>query len=324
MRLVTYAYRGQTRAGALLDDQVVDLNRGYVWWMGQGIEESSTAPAEAVMPSTLLAFLQRGDAGMRLARQLLAAVEEARHSSSIERALREDGILFALREVRLRAPIQRPPKIVCMWVNYRAHGEEASIVPPTEQPIFFSKFSTAVIGPGEPIVIPRISQMVDYEAELALVIGKRGKDIAPHEVYDYIAGYTIFNDVSARDYSLKRLLGVVGPSLIQKTFDTFAPMGPWLVTRDEIEDPHNLGIRLSIDGEVMQDSNTQYMIFKIPDIVAYISQVVTLEPGDVISTGTPPGVGFARTPPRYLRPGERVRIEIDHLGVLENPVANER
>jgi 2-keto-4-pentenoate hydratase/2-oxohepta-3-ene-1,7-dioic acid hydratase in catechol pathway len=169
-------------------------------------------------------------------------------------------------------------------------------------------------------MIPKISQKVDYEAELAFVIGKRGKDIPASEVFDYIAGYTIFNDVSARDYSLKQLLGVVGPSLIQKTFDTFAPMGPWLVTKDEIEDPHDLDIRLSIDGEVMQDSNTKHMIFKIPEIVAYISRVVTLEPGDVISTGTPPGVGFARTPPRYLQPGERVRIEIANIGVLENPV----
>ncbi len=322
MKLATYTFRGQTRAGAVLGDQVVDLHRGYVWWMGQSGEETSTSLADAVMPSTLLAFLQRGDTGMQLAREVLVAVQEAKRSTPTERLLRERGVLFALEEVRLEAPIQRPPKIICMWVNYRAHGEEASIVPPTEHPIFFSKFATAVIGPHESIVIPRISQMVDYEAELALVIGKRGKDIAPHEVYDYIAGYTILNDVSARDYSLKRLLGVVGPSLIQKTFDTFAPLGPWIVTRDEIDDPHRLDIRLSIDGEILQDSNTRHMIFKIPDIVAAISQVVTLEPGDVISTGTPPGVGFARTPPRYLRPGERVRIEIERIGVLENPVAH--
>ena len=171
--------------------------------------------------------------------------------------------------------------------------------------------------------MPRISHKVDYEAELALVIGRRGKDIPPEMAYDYIAGYTILNDVSARDFSLKELLGVVGPSDVQKSFDTFAPMGPYLVTSDEIPDPHVLGIRLRIGDEILQDSNTGYMIHRIPEIIAYISSIATLEPGDVITTGTPPGVGFTRTPPRWLRPGETVRIEIDKIGVLENPVVAE-
>ena len=158
---------------------------------------------------------------------------------------------------------------------------------------------------------------------MALAIGRRGKDIPPETAYDYIAGYTILNDVSARDFSLKALLGVVGPSDVQKSFDTFAPMGPYLVTSDEIPDPHVLGIRLRIGDEILQDSNTGYMIHRIPEIIAYISSIATLEPGDVITTGTPPGVGFTRTPPRWLRPGETVRIEIDKIGVLENPVIAE-
>lgn len=188
---------------------------------------------------------------------------------------------------------------------------------------FFTKFPTAVIGPGDAIVLPRISKKVDYEAELALVIGTRGKNILAEKAYDHVAGYTILNDVSARDFSLRELLGVVGPSDVQKPFDTFAPMGPCLVTADEIPDPHALHIRFSIGEEVLQDSSTGYMIHRIPEIIAYISAIATLEPGDVITTGTPPGVGFSRTPPRWLRAGETVRIEIERIGVLENPVVNE-
>ena len=164
---------------------------------------------------------------------------------------------------------------------------------------------------------------MDYEAELALVIGAKGKNIPAENAYAHVAGYTILNDVSARDFSLRVLLGTPGPSDIQKSFDTFAPMGPCLVTPDEIPDPHALGIRLRIGDEVLQDDTTGSMVHRIPQIIEYLSAITTLEPGDVITTGTPSGVGFTRTPPRWLRPGETVRIEIDKIGVLENPVVAE-
>ena len=190
-------------------------------------------------------------------------------------------------------------------------------------PIYWKPSRAGVVGHQEPIRWPKYSEKLDYEFELGLYIGKRGKDIAPEDAYEYIAGYTIMNDVSARDFSLRELLGVAGPSDVQKSFDTFAPMGPCLVTRDEVPDPQSLAIRLRIGDEVLQDSSTRFMIHKIPEIIAYISSIATLEPGDVITTGTPAGVGFTRTPPRWLRPGETVRIEIDRIGVLENPVVKE-
>jgi 2-keto-4-pentenoate hydratase/2-oxohepta-3-ene-1,7-dioic acid hydratase in catechol pathway len=163
---------------------------------------------------------------------------------------------------------------------------------------------------------------VDYEAELAVVIGKRGKHIAAENAYDHVAGYTIMNDVSARDFSLRVLLGVPGPSDLQKSFDTLAPMGPWMITHDEIAEPHALGIRLSIGNEVLQDAKTAGMIHEIPFMIAHLSDIATLESGDVLSMETPAGVGFMRVSPRWLRSGETVRIEIEGIGVLENPVVS--
>lgn len=272
-------------------------------------------------PGDMVGFLESGPEALEEAQQAVAEI--SRGLPEMGERWREQGLLFTLSEVKLKAPVTRPGKLVCMWVNYVEHGQEAAIVPPTKEPVFFSKFPDVVIGPGEPIELPRVSRAVDYEAELALVIGRQGKHIPEERVYDYIAGYTILNDVSARDFNLKSLLGVVGPYIIQKTFDTFAPMGPYLVTRDEVPDPHALPIRLWINEELMQDGNSGGMIFKIPQIVSYLSRIVTLRPGDVISTGTPPGVGHWRNPPRYLRAGETVRIEIGNLGILENPVCQE-
>ena len=257
-----------------------------------------------------------------LAQETLRFVERQSVNGGKEALLRK-RILVLTSTATLVAPVPRPPKLIAVWVNYQEHAQEVRTEAPKSVPLFFTKFPTAVIGPGQAIVLPRISHKVDYEAELAFAIGKRGKDILPEKAYEHIAGYTILNDVSARDFSLRELIGVIGPSDVQKSFDTFAPMGPYLVTSDEIPDPHSLGIRLSIGDELLQDSNTGYMIHRIPEIIAYISSIATLEPGDVITTGTPPGVGFTRTPPRWLRPGETVRIEIDKIGVLENPVVSE-
>ena len=222
-----------------------------------------------------------------------------------------------LASVQLLAPIPRPPKLICVGLNYRDHAAEARQEIP-KVPTIFAKFSNVVIGPGQAIVLPRNSRKPDYEAEFAFVIGTGGRHIPSYEWQQHVFGYTAFNDVSARDFQMATSQWMIG-----KTFDTFAPMGPCLVSADEIADPHALDISLRIGGETLQHSNTRELIFKIPDLVAYLSSVVTLEPGDVVATGTPAGVGFARTPPRYLQPGEEVIVSIEGIGELRNPVAAE-
>jgi 2-keto-4-pentenoate hydratase/2-oxohepta-3-ene-1,7-dioic acid hydratase in catechol pathway len=218
---------------------------------------------------------------------------------------------------KLAAPIPRPPKIICIGLNYRDHAIESNL-PIPQTPTMFAKFPTAVIGPGQPIVLPKSSTQPDYEAEFAVVIGKRCRHVREENWRDVVFGYTILNDVSARDYQMATSQWMIG-----KTFDTFAPIGPAVVTADEIEDPHNLAISLELSGEVMQKSNTSQLIFDVPKLVAYLSSVFTLEPGDIIATGTPSGVGFARKPPRFLQPGDQCRVRIEGLGELYNPVVAE-
>jgi 2-keto-4-pentenoate hydratase/2-oxohepta-3-ene-1,7-dioic acid hydratase in catechol pathway len=219
--------------------------------------------------------------------------------------------------IQMMAPIPKPPKIICIGLNYRDHAEEGKMAIP-EVPTVFAKFPTAVNGHGQPIVLPRNSVKPDYEAEFAVVIGKRGRHIPEEQWLDYVFGYTMFNDVSARDFQMATSQWIMG-----KTFDTFAPFGPAVVTADEVPDPHNLAISLTLNGEVMQDSNTGNMIFRIPRLIAFLSSVFTLEPGDIIATGTPAGVGFARKPPRWLKPGDEVTVRVEGLGELTNPVIAE-
>lgn len=227
------------------------------------------------------------------------------------------GAVRDLSNVNLLAPVPRPPKLICVGLNYRDHALETRMQIP-DVPTIFAKFPTAVIGPGDKIVLPRSSAKPDYEAELAFVIGKGGRHIPAGNWREHVFGYTALNDVSARDYQMSTTQWTVG-----KSFDTFAPMGPWIVTADEIADPHNLDVGLTINGEVMQSSNTRHLIFGVPDLIAYLSSVFTLEPGDVVSTGTPAGVGFARKPPRYLRPGDEVVVSVAGIGELRNPVVAE-
>ncbi len=212
------------------------------------------------------------------------------------------------------APVPRPGKLICIGLNYRDHAAESNMAIPKE-PVVFSKFSTAVIAPGEPVVLPATSTKVDYEAELAVVIGRRAKDISLERALDYVLGYTCFNDVSARDFQFAD-----GQWQRGKSCDTFAPMGPTIVTADEVPDPHKLSIKLVLNGQAMQDSNTDQFIFGIPELIEFLSQTITLEPGDVIATGTPPGVGFARRPPVFLRPNDKMEVVIEKVGTLGNPV----
>ncbi len=222
-----------------------------------------------------------------------------------------------MESIQLRAPIARPPKIICIGLNYRDHAEEGKMALP-EVPTVFCKYATSIIGPGDAIVLPKNSVKPDYEAEFVVVIGKRGRHIPEEKWRDYVFGYSILNDVSARDFQMATTQWTMG-----KTFDTFAPFGPAIVTADEVEDPHNLAISLTLNGETMQNSNTGNMIFQTPKLISFLSSVMTLEPGDIISTGTPAGVGFARKPPRWLRPGDEVTVRIEGLGELTNPVIAE-
>ena len=290
MQLVTFDRDGASRVGALTTAegraQVIDLHR-----------------ADPRLPTGMLQLLKGGQGALARARQALATADAAAR--------------LDLATVTLRAPILRPGKIICIGLNYRDHAAESNLTIP-DTPTVFSKYANSVIGPGEPIVIPRVSVQVDYEGELACVIGRRGRHIPEREALDYVAGYMPFNDVSARDFQVRTSQWMIG-----KTFDTFAPMGPALVTADEIADPHVLDLRVTISGEVLQASNTRNLIFSIPSLIAYLSQVMTLEPGDVLATGTPAGVGFVRKPPRFLRPGDEVCIEIEGLGALTNPVVAE-
>src|SRR5579883_1693150 len=236
--------------------------------------------------------------------------------SAAEAAARPDAVRYPASGVKLLAPIPDPPKIICIGLNYRDHAAESGVPIPRE-PVLFSKFATALIGPGEAIRLPAVSREVDYEAELVLVVGKKGRHLSATAAMDYLAGCTVGHDVSARDWQLKK----DGKQwLAGKTFDTFAPTGPCFVTVDEVPDPLALGIRLRLNGTTMQDSNTKQMIFGPAKLLAYISQIVTLQPGVLIFTGTPPGVGFARKPPVFLKGGDVCEVEIDGLGVLRNPV----
>ena len=279
MRLLTFEQGGLVRPGILAGtDTVVDLSIIGCHSVLQLIE----AGPESLAKAGKLAVSSPGD---------------SRHK---------------LQNVKLLAPIPQPRKLICVGLNYRDHAAETN-TPIPDVPTIFNKFATAVIGPGANIILPKVSKMPDFEAEFAFVIGTGGRHIQAADWRKHIFGYTIVNDVTGRDYQRATSQWLMG-----KTFDTFAPMGPWIVTADEIADPHALDIQLEIDGEILQNSNTRELIFKIPELVAFLSSVFTLEPGDIVSTGTPAGVGVARTPQRFLKPNETVTVRIPAIGELTN------
>jgi 2-keto-4-pentenoate hydratase/2-oxohepta-3-ene-1,7-dioic acid hydratase in catechol pathway len=222
-----------------------------------------------------------------------------------------------LSDVRLHAPLLNPPRVFAIGLNYRDHAKEAKMALPAA-PVVFFKMSTAIVGPGDPIVLPKNSSEPDYEAELAFVIGKGGYRIPAAAWREHVYGYTIVNDVSARDVQR-----ATSQWSLAKSFPTYCPMGPAIVTADEIPDPHQLAIALRIGGETLQNSNTRELIFKIPELIEYISSITPLLPGDIVSTGTPSGVGMGRTPKRWLKPGETVTVTIEGVGSLSNPVVAE-
>jgi 2-keto-4-pentenoate hydratase/2-oxohepta-3-ene-1,7-dioic acid hydratase in catechol pathway len=286
---------------------------------GTGNVNQIKEPRAAVVDGTSYVDLHATDPSLPASvRQIIsggrAVLDAAREASRLPKAVR-----YQAAEVKLLPPIPDPPKIICLGLNYRDHAIESGATIPKE-PILFSKYPTALIGHESAIVLPSVSREVDYEAELVIVVGKSGRHVKPADAMSCVAGYTIGHDVSARDWQLKK----EGKQwMVGKTFDTFAPTGPVMVTSDELTDPHRLPIRLRLNGQNMQDSNTSQMIFDVPSVIAYLSQVFTIEPGDLIFTGTPPGVGFARKPPIFLKAGDVVEVQIEGIGVLRNPVVSE-
>jgi 2-keto-4-pentenoate hydratase/2-oxohepta-3-ene-1,7-dioic acid hydratase in catechol pathway len=284
MRLATIHSTDGPRAAVLHGMHYVDLH--------------ATDPS---LPPSLRRLLELGPPALERARQAAARPDAVRHEAG---------------RVRFLPPVTDPRKIVCVGLNYRDHAAESG-APIPKDPVLFSKYATALVGHDAAIVLPPVSSEVDYEAELVVVIGRGGRHLTAEQAREHVAGYTIGHDVSARDWQLKK----DGKQwMVGKTFDTFAPCGPVLVTADEVPDPHGLGIRLRLNGQTMQDSSTRQMIFPVWEVVSYLSKVFTLEPGDLIYTGTPPGVGMARKPPVFLKPGDTCEVEIDGLGVLRNPV----
>jgi len=284
MRLCTFEQRDEIRIGIALDDAIVDL--------------AATAPA---LPREMCGLLAAGEPALRAARDAASRAKSR----------------IALDSVRLLAPIARPPKFLAIGLNYADHVAEAGLEVP-KVPTVFNKQSTCATGARDPIHMPRVSSALDYEGELGFVIGRRCRHVPRARAHEVIAGYLIVDDVTVRDWQFRVPTWTMG-----KSFDTHGPLGPWITTPDEVGDPHGLRLRTWVNGELRQDSNTKHLIFDCAALVEHLSTAFTLEPGDVISTGTPSGVGAAMKPPKFLRVGDVVRIEIDGLGALENPVIAE-
>ena len=284
MKLITFTESGNTRIGLLKDDGVVDLS-----------------VADPSLPTTMLAFIEAGDDAMAKA---AAAVDQAPH--------------FASADVSLEAPIARPPKILAIGLNYRAHAAESNMEIP-KHPVVFTKQATSATGPYSPVYSPKETQMLDYEGELGIVIGKRCRRVSQADAPKVIAGFCVLNDVSVREW---QFLAKPPQFTMGKSWDTHNPFGPSIVTPDEV-DPHNLILKTFVNGEERQSTNTNDLIFNCYEIIEFLSTAFTLEPGDVIATGTPSGVGAAMKPPRPLQIGDKVRVEIAGLGFIENEIVTE-
>ena len=308
MRLVTVSARGVTRVGAEVGAWIIDLNHA-------GRPAGTPARMRALLPPSMNEFLAGGEDAMAAAREVAGGLRGRLGDSREAARLQRDGVLWAAGEVRRLPPVPAPPKILCVGRNYAEHAREGGSEPP-ELPIFFGRFPHSLLAPGEPYVLPKVSPQVDFEGELVAVIGMGGREIPEARALDHVAGYTIFNDISIRDFQRRTSQWMIG-----KNFDRSGPLGPALVTRDEVPDPQALTLAVDVSGERMQEASTSIMIFPVAHLIGYISQVLTLEPGDLIATGTPSGVGFARKPPRWLRAGDVVRVSIGGLGVLETPIA---
>ncbi|PYN54617.1 MAG: hypothetical protein DMD94_14465 [Candidatus Rokuibacteriota bacterium] len=297
MKLVRFSTNGQApRLGALQGDRIADLQASVAATLTRRGVSRAAEIAAALVPHSARAFMEGGPA----AEEAIAGIKE--------------WVTVPASSARLHAPIDDPGKFICIGLNYRDHAEEANQPIPKEPPIF-AKWSNAILDPGEPILRPRGSSMLDWEVELGVVIGRTARFVPKERALDYVWGYTIINDVSARDFQFIGSQWMAG-----KIPETFAPVGPYIADRTEIPDPHVLELKLWVNGKQMQSGNTKTFIFDVRYLVSYLSNLITLSPGDLIATGTPPGVGFARKPPVFLQPGDTCRLEITGLGQIENGV----
>ncbi|MGH9343372.1 MAG: fumarylacetoacetate hydrolase family protein [Terriglobia bacterium] len=323
MKLATYQVGRQLRVGVVEGKSVVDVRSAVEMASGRKgpkalysntrFKQAASVLADSgAAPREMIDVLARSDEWLKALSTVSKSLSKELKSTANSGSLK--GLMTTLDSVRLRAPIARPSKITCVGLNYADHAREQGIEPPSS-PIFFLKSCNTICGPGDPVVLPPNSEQPDYEAEFAVVIGKPGHRIAEDKAYDHIAGYMILHDVTARDMQHGDKQWFRG-----KSCDTFAPTGPWIVTKDEVPDPHNLRISLTLNGTTMQDSSTSNLIFKVPFLVSYLSQSLTWETGDLISTGTPPGVGVFRNPPVFIKPGDTMSVTVEKLGTLTNPV----
>ncbi|WP_438296367.1 fumarylacetoacetate hydrolase family protein [Sporosarcina sp. FA15] len=296
MKFMTFRYQSTIRLGVLQEDSVLDLKALHELYS----EEDSTFLIDMEQ------LIKMNETALPYVQELLEF-----YNSNEENIT---SISYKLSEIEISAPVSTPEKIICVGLNYMDHCLETGLEPPAS-PVIFSKYPNAIIGENDAIEIPVNSSQVDFEAELVVVIGKEAKRVTEEAAEEYIFGYTIMNDVSARDHQFSDGQWVRG-----KTADTFAPIGPIIVTKDEVGDPHILGISLTLNDEVMQQSNTKNLIFRIPYILSYLSQSITLKPGDLIATGTPPGVGMGREPKVWLKDGDQLSIFIENIGTLTNSV----
>ena len=312
MKLVTYEGASGPALGVVHGDVVVDVAEALDWGgLLPRLEATLRTAVEKLEgaggpPLDMVDLISRD-------REYVAALARVT-AAAASAAPPQPGLLTPLAGARLRAPIVRPPKITCVGLNYADHAREQGKEPP-RIPVFFLKSGNTITGPGDPIRLPVNSNENDCEAELTVVIGRGGSRIPVERAWEHVAGYTILNDVSARDMQREDRQWFRG-----KSCDTFAPIGPWIVTPDEIPDPHALAISLTLNGQTLQDSNTSNLIHKIDYLISYLSQSLTWEPGDLIATGTPGGVGVFRTPPIFIKPGDVVSVSVEGIGTLTNPV----
>lgn len=313
MRIYSVHVSGASRLAVKGGGGYIDLQKAYERWLVESGRCSSEAAARSLastlIPDDLVRLIEMGRMGSEACETALRFAES-----------RADGPWRLQEErVRLEAPLKTPRKFLCIGVNYRAHAEESNS-PLPKAPLFFNKFATSIVGPYDPIVHqgPGVTEKLDYEVELGVIIGRRAKYVDEAEAYEYVYGYTVVNDVSARDLQKSDGQWVKG-----KALDTYAPLGPCVVTRDEL-DASDLALRTRVNGELRQDSRTSDLIFKVPQLIAYLSRLMTLEPGDIIATGTPSGVGGAMNPPRFLQPGDVVECEVEGIGALRNEVVAEK
>jgi len=316
LKLAMFQAGREARLGLLWREKVIDLNAGF-----QKLLKPSRPPKKALPLQNMKSFLAQGAIAFRMARRVEALVKRKMEDQRLVPPVLR-GWVIDLDKVRLLPPISNPPKILCLARNYVSHAREVAGDAPLPQSLLvFMRPTTAIIGPGDPVVVPPNCQKLDHEVELAVVIGQKGRYIPSERAMDHVAGYTIINDISDREYIVQKETQRVN-WFFMKAQDTFAPLGPYLVLKDEIKDPHVLRLRLWVNGELHQDSSGEDMIFMIPEIITQISRFVTLEPGDIIATGTPTGTSFSTK--QYLKAGDVVECEIEGIGRLKNFIKLEK